>query len=138
MGCHSDNVCCRGRTDCRGISNRSVRSTDYQRPQLYRTTAGMAVLAMAATPTLLYLGCALFGLGSGNLTSLPGLLVQQEFPKRHFARIVSLVVAINQFSFAFGPTLVGQVEAAEGSYRLVPLLCVSVEALAAIIVAAPV
>ena len=99
---------------------------------------GMAVLAMAATPTLLYLGCALFGLGSGNLTSLPGLLVQQEFPKRHFARIVSLVVAINQFSFAFGPTLVGQVEAAEGSYRLVLLLCVSVEALAAIIVAAPV
>ena len=99
---------------------------------------GMAVLAMAATPTLLYLGCALFGLGSGNLTSLPGLLVQQEFPKRHFARIVSVVVAINQFSFAFGPTLVGQVEAAEGSYRLVLLLCVSVEALAAIIVAAPV
>jgi MFS family permease len=98
---------------------------------------GMAVLAMAATPTLLHLGCALFGLGSGNLTSLPGLLVQQEFPKRQFARIVSLVVAINQFSFAFGPTLVGQV-AAEGSYRLVLLLCVSVEALAAIIVAAPV
>jgi hypothetical protein len=37
---------------------------------------GMMVLAMAATPTSLYLGCALFGLGGGNLTSLPGLLVQ--------------------------------------------------------------
>ena len=36
---------------------------------------GMAVLAIAAAPTLLYLGCALFGLGGGNLTSLPGLLV---------------------------------------------------------------
>jgi len=99
---------------------------------------GMILLAMAATPTSLYLGCVLFGLGSGNLTSLPGLLVQQEFPKQHFSRIVSLVVAINQFSFAFGPTLLGQVEAAEGSYRLGLLLCLSAEALAAIIVAAPV
>ena len=98
---------------------------------------GMAVLAIVTTPTLLYAGCALFGLGVGNLTSLPGLLVQQEFPKKHFARIVSLVVAINQFSFAFGPTLLGQVEAAEGSYRLGLLLCLSIEAVAAIIVVAP-
>src|SRR5215472_13964682 len=98
---------------------------------------GMVVLAMAVTPTSLYLGCVLFGLGSGNLTSLPGLLVQQEFPKRHFARIVSLVVAINQFSFAFGPTLLAQVEAAEGSYRLGLLLCLSVQAVAAVIVIAP-
>jgi MFS family permease len=98
---------------------------------------GMMVLAMAATPTLLYLGCVLFGLGSGNLTSLPGLLVQQEFPKQHFARIVSLVVAINQYSFAFGPTLLAQVEAAEGSYRLGLLLCLSVQAVAAVTVFAP-
>ena len=51
---------------------------------------------------------------------------------------MSLVVAINQFSFAFGPTLLGQVEVAEGSYRLGLLLCLSFEAVAAIIVAAPV
>jgi len=99
---------------------------------------GMAVLAIATTPTLLYVGCALFGLGGGNLTSLPGLLVQQEFPKQHFARIVSLVVAINQFSFAFGPTLLGQLEAAEGNYRLGLVLCLSIQAAAAIIVALPV
>jgi len=98
---------------------------------------GMVVLAMAVTPTSLYLGCVLFGLGSGNLTSLPGLLVQQEFPKHHFARIVSLVVAINQFSFAFGPTLLGQVEAGEGSYRLGLVLCLCVQAVAAVIVIAP-
>jgi MFS family permease len=99
---------------------------------------GMAVVVISTTPTLLYLGCALFGLGGGNLTSLPGLLVQQEFPKEHFARIVSLVVAINQFSFAFGPALLAQVEAAEGSYRLGLLICLSIEAVAAIIVTAPV
>ena len=86
---------------------------------------------------MLYLGCGLFGLGVGNTTSLPGLLVQQEFPKQHFARIVSLVVAINQFSFAFGPTLLGQLERAEGSYSTGLLACLSMEALAALIVVSP-
>ena len=98
---------------------------------------GMAILATATAPAMLYLGCALFGLGVGNTTSLPGLLVQQEFPKQHFARIVSLVVAINQFSFAFGPTLLGQLEQAEGSYSAGLLACLLMEALAAFIVISP-
>jgi len=98
---------------------------------------GMAILATATAPVMLYLGCALFGLGVGNTTSLPGLLVQQEFPKQHFARIVSLVVAINQFSFAFGPSLLGQLEHAEGNYSAGLLVCLSMEALAALIVIWP-
>jgi MFS family permease len=98
---------------------------------------GMAILATATAPAMLYLGCALFGLGVGNTTSLPGLLVQQKSPKQHFARIVSLVVAINQFSFAFGPSLLGQLERAEGSYSTGLLACLSMEALAALIVISP-
>ena len=96
---------------------------------------GMAILATA--PAMLYLGCALFGLGVGNTTSLPGLLVQQEFQKQHFARIVSLVVAINQFSFAFGASLLGQLEHAERNYSAGLLACLSTEALAAFIVISP-
>jgi MFS family permease len=99
---------------------------------------GMAILATATTPAMLYLGCVLFGLGVGNTTSLPGLLVQQDFPKQHFARIVSLVVAINQFSFAFGPSLLGQLEHAEGSYSTGLLVCLSMEAVAAIVVVSPI
>jgi MFS family permease len=99
---------------------------------------GMAILATAAAPLMLYLGCAVFGLGVGNTTSLPGLLVQQNFPKQHFARIVSLVVAINQFSFAFGPSLLGQLEHAEGNYSAGLLACLLMEALAALIVISPV
>jgi MFS family permease len=98
---------------------------------------GMAILATARTPALLYIGCVLFGLGVGNTTSLPGLLVQQDFPKQHFARIVSLVVAINQFSFAFGPILLGQLEHVQGNYSAGLLVCLSMEALAAIIVISP-
>jgi MFS family permease len=83
---------------------------------------GMAILASAAAPGWLCLGCALFGLGLGNTTSLPGLIVQDEFPRQHFARIVSLVVAINQFTFAFGPGILGRLQGAEGNYRLALLL----------------
>jgi MFS family permease len=98
---------------------------------------GMAILATARTRALLYIGCGLFGLGVGNTTSLPGLLVQQDFPKQHFARIVSLVVAINQFSFAFGPSLLGHLEHAEGGYSTGLLVFLSMEAVAAIIVISP-
>jgi MFS family permease len=98
---------------------------------------GVAILATATTPALLYMGCVLFGLGVGNATSLPGLLVQQDFPKQHFARIVSLVVAINQFSFAFGPSLLSQLEHAEGTYSTGLLVCLSMETVAAAIVVSP-
>jgi MFS family permease len=99
---------------------------------------GMAILVTGTMPAMLYLGCVLFGLGVGNTTSFPGLLVQQDFPKQHFARIVSLVVAINQFSFAFGPSLLGQLEHAKGSYRAGLLVCLCMEAVAAIIVISPI
>ena len=56
---------------------------------------------------VLYLGCVVFGLGVGNMTTFPSLIVQVEYPKEHFRRVVSLIVAINQFTFAFGPALLG-------------------------------
>ena len=99
---------------------------------------GMGILATAPTPGMLYLGCVLFGLGLGNTTSLPGLIVQHEFPKQHFARVISLVVAINQFSFAFGPAILGLLQHAQGSYTGGLLACVAMEAIAAIIIVLPV
>jgi predicted MFS family arabinose efflux permease len=62
----------------------------------------MAILMTTSAPALLVIGCVLFGLGLGNLVSLPALIVQQEFPAPHFAHVVSMVVAINQLAFAFG------------------------------------
>jgi len=95
---------------------------------------GTAMLALGTTQTALYAGCALFGLGVGNMTSLPGLIVQQEFPREHFARAISLVVAINQFSFAFGPSLVGQLQQASGSYAAALCLCLAIQLVAALII----
>jgi MFS family permease len=98
---------------------------------------GIATLATATEASMLYLGCLLVGAGVGNASSLPGLIVQQEFPKQHFARIVSLVVAINQFSFAFGPTLIAQLRRASGGYTAALLVGVAMEIAAAIIVLSP-
>jgi len=97
-------------------------------------SAGMALLAVNSSAPMLYLGCILFGLGLGNLTSLPGLIIQQEFPRQHFSRIVGLIVAINQFAFAFGPGLLGYLQQAKGNYTSALVACFIVEVTAGVIV----
>ena len=97
----------------------------------------LGILVGARSAPMLYLGCALFGLGVGNMISLPGLIVQQEFREQDFARVVSLVVAVNQFTFAFGPALLGALRQAGGSYTTPLAVCLAMQALAAIIVMAP-
>ncbi|MEM7023454.1 MAG: MFS transporter [Pseudomonadota bacterium] len=97
----------------------------------------LAILAGAADEWLLLLGCFLFGLGVGNMISLPALIVQAEFEARDFARIVSLVTAINQVTFAFGPAMLGLLEQVGGSYTAPLLVCLAIQTLAATIVIAP-
>lgn len=96
--------------------------------------AGVMVLAGATAPPALYLGCALFGWGVGNLTTLPGVIVGREWPRESFAALIGLVVAINQFTFAFGPSLVGIVRDAAGSYAPALAVCLALELLAGAIV----
>jgi MFS family permease len=103
---------------------------------LVQATA-MGLLASANSPPMLYLGCALFGLAVGNMITLPALIVQQEFPKQHFARIVSLIVAINQFTFAFGPALLGFLRQLGGSYTTGLVACLGMETMAALIIVWP-
>lgn len=100
--------------------------------------AGVMTLAAGQSAAMLYFGCFLFGLGVGNTTSLPGLIVHQEFPRRSFARIVSLVVAINQFTFAFGPTLLGYLRQMTGRYTASLVACLVLETVAAAVVILPV
>jgi len=98
----------------------------------------MTILMSTTSVPLLVAGCALFGLALGNVISLPGLIVQQEFPQRDFARIVSMVMAINQFAFAFGPALLGRLQQPDGSYARALFACLVMEVAAAVIVLAPV
>jgi MFS family permease len=92
---------------------------------------GLALLARAPSAGVVYAGCVLFGLGVGNLTTLPGLILAVEWPRERFGALVGLVVGINQFTFAFGPSLVGVLRDWGGTYGLALGACMALEALAA-------
>ncbi|WP_428670075.1 MFS transporter [Reyranella sp.] len=96
--------------------------------------SAMIVLLSSESLFGLYLGCVLFGFGVGNLITLPGLIVQQEFPRRDFARAVSLNVAINQLVAATGPSILGVLHDLSGSYRTSLMVCLALQLAAAILV----
>lgn len=105
------------------------------------TAANLAIQAVALaamirwpSPSVLYGACALFGLGLGNMTTFPAFVVQVEYPREHFSRVVSLVVAINQFTFAFGPGLLGAIRDWSGSYTAALAVCIGCELAAALVI----
>jgi len=81
-------------------------------------------------PMLLYVACAMFGLGVGNTTSLPSVIVQAEFPKAAFAQVVSTIIAINQFTYSFGPGLLGWLRDGFGSYHASLVACLLLQLVA--------
>ena len=56
---------------------------------------------------LLLAGVILFGAGIGNATSLPPLIAQVEFVKDDVPRVVALIVATAQATYAFAPAVFG-------------------------------
>ena len=79
---------------------------------------GVLLLTFGNGWVLLTLGCILFGLGIGNLTSLPPLIAQKEFNREDVVTVVALIVAINQAVFAFAPAILGALHDATSSYVL--------------------
>jgi cyanate permease len=92
-----------------------------------------ALLAMTQTTNAaaLFLACAIFGLSAGNLISLPALIIQREFEATSFGMLVGLSTAIGQFTYAFGPGLLGIVRDATGGYTAALTLCMMLELAAA-------
>jgi MFS family permease len=93
--------------------------------------AGLALLWLGAGAPALYAGCVLLGLAVGNMITLPGLLVQAEFPSGEFGAVVSLIVGINQFAYAFAPGLIGVLRDRTGGYGSALALCIALLVLAA-------
>ncbi len=56
---------------------------------------------------LMLVGVALFGLGIGNATSLPPLIAQSDFPASQVPRVVAMIVAAAQTTYAFAPAMFG-------------------------------
>jgi cyanate permease len=78
--------------------------------------------------------CALFGFSVGNLITLPALIVQREFDSHAFGVLVSLIAAITQITYAFGPGVIGLLRDASGSYTLPFYGCVALELTAAALI----
>ncbi|HEX8663825.1 MAG TPA: MFS transporter [Beijerinckiaceae bacterium] len=67
------------------------------------------VAAGGQNVALLLAGVVLFGIGIGNATSLPPLIAQTEFVKDDVPRVVALITAMAQATYAFAPTAFGLV-----------------------------
>jgi len=78
--------------------------------------------------------CAMFGFSVGNVITLPALIVQREFDPRSFGVLISLITAISQITFAFGPGVIGLLRDMSGSYSLPFYGCIGLELIAAVLI----
>lgn len=89
-----------------GVDRRLVASASYA-VQIAGCVAFVA--AAGSSVPLLLLGVVLFGIGFGNGTWLPPLIAQVEFAGDDVPRVVALIVAISQATYAFAPVVFGMI-----------------------------
>ncbi|HEY5801691.1 MAG TPA: MFS transporter [Burkholderiaceae bacterium] len=89
----------------------------------------VALLAMALTSdnAVLLIACAVYGFSAGNLVTLPSLVIQREFEAAAFGMLVGLSWAITQFTYAFGPGIMGALRDVAGSYVAALALCIALK-----------
>ena len=78
----------------------------------------LLIAAAGENIPLLLAGVLLFGVGIGNVTSMPPLIAQVEFVKDDVPRVVALVVAIGQATYAFAPAAFGFIREFAGAGAL--------------------
>ncbi len=115
------------------VSRRRIAAGNFA-VQLVGLVLLSAALGMDAATGPVLAGCVLFGAGVGNMIAFPGLLVQQAVAPAQFARITRLVTGIGQISFATGPSLMGWLRQAGGSYQPVLMVCIVLFIAAAVVV----
>ena len=94
----------------------------------------LAVIINWHNDVALIAACALFGFSVGNLITLPALIVQREFDPRSFGVLISLLTAVNQVTYAFGPGVIGVLRDTSGSYSLPFYGCIGLELIAAVLI----
>jgi cyanate permease len=99
--------------------------------------AALLVMTQTRDTTTLLAACAAYGFSVGNVITFPSLIIQREFDAASFGLLVGLSTAITQFTYAFGPGLLGLVRDLSGGYTASLLLCVALNLIAAAIVLRP-
>ena len=95
-----------------------------------------ALLAILWKPDAvsLVVACAVFGLSAGNIITLPSLVIQREFEAASFGMLVGLSWAITQFTYAFGPGVMGALHDITGGYSAPLALCIALDIAAAALI----
>jgi len=94
----------------------------------------LLVVINSSNDAVLIAACAVFGFSVGNLITLPALIVQREFDPRSFGVLISLITAINQITYAFGPGVIGLLRDLSGSYALPFYACIGLQLMAAALI----
>jgi MFS family permease len=94
----------------------------------------LTIVINSRNEALLFFACALFGFSVGNLITLPALIVQREFDARSFGVLVSLITAVTQVTYAFGPGIIGFLRDASASYAVPFYVCMSLQLIAAVLI----
>ena len=94
----------------------------------------LVILINSRNEMLLIAACGLFGFSVGNLITLPALIIQREFAPKSFGVLVSLLTAVTQVTYAFGPGVIGFLRDAAGSYALPFSVCICLELGAAVLI----
>jgi cyanate permease len=96
----------------------------------------LAVIVNSGNEVVLIVACVVFGFSVGNLITLPSLIVQREFDASSFGVLISLITAITQVTYAFGPGVVGALRDLSGSYTLPFYGCIALQLIAAALIMA--
>jgi cyanate permease len=95
---------------------------------------GLVLLLFGHAAGPLVAGCILFGLGVGNLVSLPPLIAEREFRPADLGRVVALAIAVNQAVYSFAPAVFGVLRDLAGSYAAALTLALALHGTATILV----
>jgi cyanate permease len=96
--------------------------------------AALLVMTQTREPAVLIGACAVFGFSVGNLITFPALIIQREFDARAFGALTALATAVAQFTYSFGPGLLGLVRDLTGGYAAALALCVAFDLAASAVV----
>lgn len=87
----------------RGTDRRQLACLGYAIQML----GTLMLLGLDSHPAVAWVAVLLIGSGIGNATSLPPLIAQTEFSREQTARVIALMVAISQATYAFAPVFFG-------------------------------
>ena len=96
--------------------------------------AALVVMTQTTDAETLLAACAVYGFSVGNVITFPALIVQREFEPAAFGMLIGLSTGISQFTYAFGPGLLGLVRDATGGYAAALAVCIALNLIAAAIV----